>query len=116
MLTLVHGDRETGKALVDRKRLHKKLSDYQKNIPPHAQAAIKAEAEFRRRKEPSRYRNRSWVDYVMTVAGAQTVECQTSALDYEYIVERQLTPIADTILMAVGSSMQAITAPQQDLF
>ena len=102
--------------LVYRKRLHKKLSEYQKNIPPHAQAAIKAEAEFRRRHEPSRYRNRSWVEYVVTVAGAQTRECQSARLDYEHIVERQLTPIADTILNAIGSSMQAITGQQQDLF
>jgi DNA polymerase-2 len=102
--------------LVYRKRLHKKLKDYRKNIPPHAQAAIKAEEEFRSRGEPSRYRNRSWVEYVVTVAGAQTLECRNARLDYEHIVERQLTPIADTILNAIGSSMDAITRQQQDLF
>ncbi|MCP4471780.1 MAG: DNA polymerase II [Gammaproteobacteria bacterium] len=102
--------------LVYRKRLHKKLAEYQKNIPPHAQAAIKAEEAFRSRGEPSRYCNRSWVEYVITVAGAQTLECQNARLDYEHIVERQLTPIADTILNAIGSSMDAITRQQQDLF
>ena len=102
--------------LVYRKRLRKKLSEYQKNIPPHAQAAIKAEAEFRRRGEPSRYRNRSWIEYVITVGGAQTLECRHDRLDYEHYVDKQLTPIADTILNAVGSSMDAVTAQQQDLF
>jgi len=102
--------------LVYRKRLHKKLPEYQKNIPPHAQAAIKAEAEFRQKGQPSRYRNRSWVEYVITIAGAQTLECQTAKLDYEHIVDRQLTPIADTILNAIGSSMNAITDQQGDLF
>ena len=102
--------------LVYRKRLHKKLSEYQKNIPPHAQAAIKAEAEFRQNKQPSRYQNRSWIRYVITVAGAQALECQNARLDYEHIVERQLTPIADTILTAIGSSMDSITGQQQDLF
>jgi DNA polymerase-2 len=102
--------------LVYRKRLHKKLTEYQKNIPPHAQAAIKAEAEFRQKNEPARYRNRSWIRYVITVAGAQTLECQSARLDYEHIVERQLTPIADTILNAIGSSMEAITRQQQNLF
>jgi DNA polymerase-2 len=102
--------------LVYRKRLHKKLSEYQKNIPPHAQAAIKAEAEFKLKQQPSRYRDRSWIRYVVTVAGAQTLECQNARLDYEHIVERQLTPIADTILNAIGSSMDAITGQQQDLF
>ena len=102
--------------LVYRKRLHKKLGEYQKNIPPHAQAAIKAEAEFKLKQQPSRYRDRSWIRYVVTVAGAQTLECQNARLDYEHIVERQLTPIADTILNAIGSSMDAITGQQQDLF
>jgi DNA polymerase-2 len=102
--------------LVYRKRLHKKLSEYQKNIPPHAQAAIKAEAEFKQKGQPSRYRNRSWIEYVITVAGAQTLECQHEKLDYQHIVDKQLTPIADTILNAVGSSMRAITDQQQDLF
>ena len=102
--------------LVYRKRLRKKLSEYQKNVPPHAQAAIKAEEEFRQRGEPSRYRNKSWIEYVITVGGAQTLECRHDRLDYEHYVDKQLTPIADTILNAVGSSMDAVTAQQQDLF
>ncbi len=102
--------------LVYRKRLHKKLAEYQKNIPPHAQAAIKAEAEFKQKQQPSRYRNRSWIEYVITVAGAQTLECQNAKLDYEHIVDKQLTPIADTILNAIGSSMDTITRQQQNLF
>ncbi len=89
---------------------------YQKNIPPHAQAAIKAEAEFRQRQQPSRYRNKSWIEYVITVAGAQTLECQSDRLDYEHYVDRQLAPIADTILNAIGSSMDAVTGQQRDLF
>ena len=102
--------------LVYRKRLHKKLAEYQKNIPPHAQAAIKAEAEFKQNQQPSRYRNRSWIEYVITVAGAQALECQNAKLDYEHIVDKQLTPIADTILNAIGSSMDTITRQQQNLF
>ena len=102
--------------LVYRKRLHKKLFEYHKNIPPHAQAAIKAEAEFKENGQPSRYRNRSWIEYVITVAGAQTLECQHAKLDYQHIVDKQLTPIADTILNATGSSMSAVTDQQQDMF
>ena len=102
--------------LVYRKRLRKKLSEYQRNIPPHAQAAIKAEQVFRTSGHPSRYRNKSWIEYVITVSGAETLECQTSKLDYEHYIEKQLTPIADTILTAIGSSMDAVTRQQQDLF
>ena len=102
--------------LVYRKRLRKKLSEYQKNVPPHARAAIRAEEEFRRQGHPSRYRNKSWIEYVITTAGPQTLECRHDRLDYDHYVDKQLTPIADTILNAVGSSMDAVTAQQQDLF
>ena len=109
-------DGQFDELLVYRKRLHKKLNEYQKNIPPHAQAAIKAEAEFAARGQPPRYSNKSWVEYVITVAGAQTRECQSAKLDYDHYVDKQLTPIADTILTAIGSSMAAVTDRQQDLF
>ena len=102
--------------LVYRKRLRKKLSEYQRNIPPHAQAAIKAEMEFKENALPSRYRNKSWIEYVITLAGAETLECQHAKLDYQHYIEKQLTPIADTILNAIGSSMDAVTRQQQDLF
>ena len=102
--------------LVYRKRLRKKLSEYLKNIPPHAQAAIKAEAVFKQSAQPSRYRNKSWIEYVITVSGAETLECQQSKLDYDHYIEKQLTPIVDTILNAIGSSMEAVTSQQQDLF
>jgi len=103
-------------ALVYRKRLRKKLSEYVKNIPPHAQAAIKAESRFKQKDLPSRYRNKSWIEYVITLSGAETLECQDAKLDYDHYIEKQLTPIADTILNAIGSSMEAVTGRQQDLF
>ncbi|MCH6565062.1 MAG: DNA polymerase II [Proteobacteria bacterium] len=103
-------------ALVYRKRLRKRLSEYVRNIPPHAQAAIKAEAMFKQNAKPSRYSNRSWIEYVITLSGAETLECQHSKLDYDHYIEKQLTPIADTILNAIGSSMEAVTGQQRDLF
>lgn len=99
-----------------RKRLRKPLSDYTKNIPPHAQAAMKAESMFKQNNQPSRYRNKSWIEYVISVTGAETLECQQSKLDYDHYIEKQLTPIADTILTAVDSSMAAVTGQQQNLF
>jgi DNA polymerase-2 len=103
-------------ALVYRKRLRKKLSEYVKNIPPHAQAAIKAEAIFKQNGSPSRYRNKSWIEYLITLSGAETRVCQDAKLDYDHYIEKQLTPIADTILNAIGSSMEAVAGQQQDLF
>ena len=102
--------------LVYRKRLRQKLSDYQKNIPPHAQAAIKAEKFFAENNAPSRYKSAGWIKYVITVNGPETLECHTSALNYEHYIEKQLTPIADTILAALGSSMESIFQDQYELF
>ena len=36
--------------------------------------------------------------------------------NYDHYIEKQLTPIADTILNAIGSSMEAVAGQQQDLF
>ena len=102
--------------LVYRKRLRQKLTDYQKNIPPHAQAAIKAELVFSDKGLPSRYKNSSWIEYVITVNGPETLECRQSVLNYEHYIDKQLTPIADTILAVMNSSMKAITQDQFELF
>ncbi len=102
--------------LVYRKRLRQKLSDYQKNIPPHAQAAIKAEKTFAEKNSPSRYRHAGWIEYVITVNGPETLECFTSAINYPHYIEKQLTPIADTILVSLGSSMASIFKDQYELF
>lgn len=102
--------------LVYRKRLRQKLSDYKKNIPPHAQAAIKAEKYFAENSRPSRYKRAGWIKYVITINGPETLECHSSALNYEHYIEKQLTPIADTILAAFGSSMETIFQDQYELF
>lgn len=102
--------------LIYRKRLRQKLKDYQKNIPPHAQAAIKAERLFKEKGLPSRYKNSSWIKYVITVNGPETIECHESNLNYDHYIEKQLTPIADTILSVFGSSMETVIQDQYELF
>ncbi|MCW9015219.1 MAG: DNA polymerase II [Gammaproteobacteria bacterium] len=102
--------------LTYRKRLRQKLSDYKKNIPPHARAAIKAESIFHSNGSPSLYKNTGWIEYVITVHGPETLECQTSPLDYEHYIDKQLTPIADTILNVIGHSMTPIIQNQKELF
>ena len=102
--------------LIYRKRLRQKLKDYIKNIPPHAQAAIKAERYFSDHNMPSRYKNASWIEYVMTVNGPETIECNVSNLYYEHYIEKQLTPIADSILSIIGGSMNSVIQDQIELF
>lgn len=97
--------------LVYRKRLRRKLEDYQRNVPPHVQAArLCAERGL---PVPSRG---SWVEYVMTTSGAEPAQRPLAPLDYQYYVDRQLAPVADGILCFVGSSFSALTGKQIGLF
>ncbi len=97
--------------LVYRKRLRRKLDDYQRNIPPHVQAArLCAERGL---PVPSRG---SWVEYVITTSGAEPAAKPLAPLDYQHYVDRQLAPVADGILGFVGSSFSALTDKQIGLF
>ena len=97
--------------LVYRKRLRRKLTDYERNVPPHVQAArLCAE---RKLPVPSRG---SWVEYVITSGGAEPVAGRLAPLDYQHYVDRQLEPVADGILGFVGSSFRALVDKQIDLF
>jgi len=111
---LLSGELDTH--LTYRKRLRQKLNLYQKNIPPHARAAINAETLFKQQGKPSRYQHKGWIEYVITINGPETLECQTSKLDYDHYIEKQLTPIANSILSALNDSMDNILKRQINLF
>jgi DNA polymerase II len=102
--------------LVLRKRLRRKLKDYIKNIPPHVQAARKAESIRRQRELPSLYQSGGWIEYIMTINGAEPRQYRESAIDYDFYIERQLAPIADSILGFKSSSMDKILNKQIGLF
>ena len=97
--------------LVYRKRLRRKLDEYERNIPPHVQSARLYEARGLR--PPTRG---SWVEYVITTAGAEPAEGSVAPLDYEHYVERQLEPVADGILGFLGLSYRGLVDKQIDLF
>lgn len=102
--------------LVLRKRLRRKLKDYVKNVPPHVQAARKAEEIRAQRSLPSLYQSGGWIEYIMTINGAEPRQYRQSAIDYEFYIEKQLAPIADSILIFKASSMDKILNNQIGLF
>lgn len=102
--------------LVYRKRLRQSLRDYQKNIPPHARAAINAEAHFKQQGQPSRYQHKGWIEYTITLNGPETLECKSAPFDYDHYIDKQLTPIADSILSILQDSMENILNKQISLF
>jgi len=106
---LLAGRHDSG--LVYRKRLRRRLDDYQRNVPPHVQAA---------RRYPEQGlplpRRGDWVEYVITNSGAEPAAAPRSPLDHQHYVERQLEPVADGILGLLGTSFSAVTGRQIDLF
>jgi DNA polymerase-2 len=105
-----------GPELVLRKRLRRKLSEYVKNIPPHVQAARKAEEIRKTLQLPALYEHGGWVEYVMTTAGPEPRQYQRSPVDYDFYIDKQLAPIADSILVFQQSSMDKILDRQIGLF
>jgi DNA polymerase-2 len=97
--------------LVYRKRLRRKLGDYQRNVPPHVQAArLCAERGL---PVPSRG---AWMEYVITTSGAEPAARPLAHLDYQHYVDRQIAPVADGILGFVGTSFSELTDKQIGLF
>ncbi len=103
--------------LIYRKRLRQKLTDYTKNRPPHAQAAMKAElyAQQENRKG-SRYQYGGWIEYVITTSGPEPVEFNKMPLDYDHYIEKQIAPVVDALLMVFDNSLEKITQAQYELF
>ncbi len=107
---------QSDQKLVLRKRLRRKLEDYQKNVPPHVRAARIAEEQRRSRGLESRLAGGGWIEYVMTVNGPEPLAYLSSRPDYDFYIERQLAPIADAILAFRSTSLHELTDRQLGLF
>ncbi len=90
--------------LVYRKRLRRKLSEYQRNVPPHVQAARKSA-------NPQK-----WIDYVITVQGPEPSDERVATFDYQHYVDKQLVPVADGILHFLNTSYHSVISEQSELF
>lgn len=83
--------------LVYRKALRKDVGEYTKTTPPHVKAARlldKIESNI--------------IKYYMTLDGPQPIQKVSSQIDYEHYIEKQIRPIADTILTFYGKSLDDV--------
>ena len=94
--------------LVLSKRLTKPIDAYIKNIPPHAKAAKLLFEKTGIIKKSSQY--------VMTLRGPIPVELPHEDIDYEYYIDRQIAPIADSILSLFDQSFEKFRGHQLSLF
>lgn len=102
--------------LVYRKRIRRNLDEYVRNVPPHVQAARKADQWLVEQGQSPRYRRGGWIQYVLTLNGPEPIEHVTTTLDYELYLERQVEPVADGILHFLNSSFEEIVDQQLGLF
>jgi DNA polymerase-2 len=96
--------------LVYKKRLRRALDAYEKTSPPHVKAA-------RRLQEMTGKllgRGDS-IHYVLTVNGPEPIETQQSLIDYQHYIDKQLKPIADSILVFVDDEFDRIANQQMAL-
>jgi DNA polymerase-2 len=95
---------ELDDALVYRKNLRKDTVDYTATTPPHVAAARKAT------QDPGRL-----IRYVMTVAGPEPVDEVQNALDREHYVSKQVRPVAEPVLAALGLDFEQVIGDRRQL-
>jgi len=118
VMTIISGIKqgEFDDGLVYTKQLRKPLKEYTKTAPPHVKAARHADEENARIGKPLRYQKRTKIRYVMTTTGPQVVEYCSQPLDYDHYIEKQIRPIADSILPAIGGDFESLASQQLELF
>ncbi|MGE5402996.1 MAG: DNA polymerase II [Ignavibacteriales bacterium] len=82
--------------LVYKKRLRKDVDMYVKSIPPHVKAARLIN------------QNSGTIQYVITKRGPIPVELEHNDIDYQHYIEKQIKPIADSVLCLLGLSYDSI--------
>lgn len=101
--------------LVYRKRLRRKLSEYQHHVPPHVKAARKADEYNLSQNRPQQYQQGGWISYIITLLGPEPLEYITAAPDYEHYINKQLMPIADAILPFIQDDFSTLLNGQMTL-
>jgi len=86
------------------KHLRRPLESYVSTQPPQVKAA-------RKMKNPSRR-----IQYVITLNGPDPLENLTAKPDYQHYQDKQLEPVADSILYFLDTSFKRLTQRQLDVF
>lgn len=104
------------KDLTYAKRLRKPVESYIKTMPPHVKAAKHGNQVNKQSPNNKHYGKGSTVKYVITMAGAQPIDLISAKIDYQHYIEKQIAPIADSILPLLNTSFDEIMERQLSLF
>ena len=104
--------------LVYSKQLSRPLASYTKNKPPHVRAAALVDQKRAELGQPLEFdKGRKRVYYLYQIAGV--IPYETSAdlvnLDYEHYIEKQIEPIAESILPFFHTNMESLLSKQISL-
>ncbi|WP_045048468.1 DNA polymerase II [Rouxiella chamberiensis] len=102
--------------LIYRKRLRRRLTEYERNVPPHVRAARLADEYNQANGRALQYQNGGWISYVMTTSGPEPLENRLSPIDYDHYIEKQLEPVADGILPFLHDDFATLITGQMGLF
>lgn len=93
--------------LIYKKAIRKNLDEYTKTTPPH----VKAARMLKQIKS-------NLIEYVMTINGPEPLELLKSKIDYEHYIEKQIKPLADTVLSFYDTNFDDIlkNSTQKTLF
>jgi DNA polymerase II len=93
--------------LVYRKAIRKELEEYTKTTPPHVKAARKLEKL-----------DSAIIEYVITTDGPEPIEQQNHPIDYNHYLEKQLKPIAESILVFFNKNLDDVihNSKQKSIF
>ncbi|MDO8548864.1 MAG: DNA polymerase domain-containing protein, partial [Ignavibacteria bacterium] len=92
---------EYDEKLIYRKRLRKDIDEYVKNVPPQVRAARMLSDIG------------STIYYVITKRGPVPLELNPKDVDYQHYIDKQLKPIADSILVLLDLSFDSIVQSGQ---
>jgi DNA polymerase-2 len=95
---------ELDHSLVYRKNLRKDAGDYTATTPPHVAAARKS-------REPLGYS----ISYVITTAGPEPLDNVQHRLDREHYVKKQIQPVAEPVLEALGLDFERVIGDNRQL-
>ena len=88
--------------LVYRKSIRKPVSAYIKTTPPHIKAARKIGRD-----------KTGTIEYLMTLDGPEAIEAIKHKIDYQHYIEKQLKPIADSVLIFFDSKFEDFSEKQK---
>ena len=102
--------------LIYKRRLRRPLDAYQVSNPPHVKAARKLQRYLATQGLDTQLGRGDRIEYIVTLNGPEPIACRKSSIDYQHYLEKQLRPVADTLLPFLGSSFDQFTRRQTELF